>query len=198
MTVNTKVRRGKTPTGGIAFLLLMLCTFSGLATKFYRDDPLWREPTPRHMDTAQFRNLSDYYEFLVFPFAPPVELNGRKPTGSKEVRYYQAQAVNTLREVPGSSWYENRNDFRTMSKEEIQAGAGNQKPPASTGQWRVISAKNEGVTPGFTIEDQNKRRCLLKFDPLEHNEMATAADTLVAKLFYALGYHVPENYVVHF
>lgn len=182
----------------LALLLLALSVSTGTAKKFYADDPLWREPPPRRVETAKFRSLSDYYEFLVYPFAPPGELNGRKPKGSREELHYPAQGVNTLGEVPDGSWYENRNYYRRMSKEEIQAGPGRVGPPAITGSWRVISAKNEGVTPGFTIEDENKRRYLLKFDPLDSNEMATAADTLVAKLFYALGYHVPENHVVHF
>ncbi len=183
---------------GLAMVLLAMGVSSGVAKKFYADDPLWREPAPRYVESVKFRQLSDYYEFLVYPFVPPGELNGRKPEGGKEVLYYRAQGVNTLGEVPDGSWYENRNYYRRMSKEEIQAGPGNTGPPTAGAPWRVISAKNEGVTPGFTIEDVNKRRYLLKFDPLEHKEMATAADTLVAKLFHALGYHVPENHVVYF
>src|SRR4029453_15397667 len=29
-------------------------------------------------------------------------------------------------------------------------------------------------------------------------EIASAADVISSKIFYALGYHVPENYIVHF
>lgn len=180
-----------------ATLLALLSAATGLSAKFYSDDPLWQEPAPRRVAEAKFRPLSDYFEFLVYPLSPPGELNGRKPKGGDEPVYYLAQAVNTLGEVPDNSWYENRNYFKPMTKEEIQAGPGNAGAPAP-GRWRVLSAKNEGVTPGFLIEDSEKRRYLLKFDPPNHLEMATAADTLVAKLFYALGYHVPENYVVRF
>lgn len=168
------------------------------ARKFYPDDPIWKDPAPRNVESAVFRKLSDYYEFLVYPFAPPGELNGHKPKGSNAPVYYRAQGVNTLGEVPASTWYENRNYFHPMSKEEIQAGPGNAKAPSSNGKWRVIAAKNEGVTPGFTIRDADGRTYLLKFDPLDHNEMATAADTIGSKLFYALGYFVPENYIVFF
>ncbi len=184
-------------------LIAVLAVLFGLgvgaagARKFYADDPLWREPAPRPVQEVKFRQLSDYYEFLVYPFAPPGERNGRKPKGASEVFHYEAQGVNTLGEVPDGSWYENRNYFRAMSKEEIQTGPGTIGPPATHAPWRIVSAKNEGVTPGFTIVDGNNRRYLLKFDPLEHKEMATAADTLVSRLFHALGYHVPENYVVH-
>lgn len=181
-----------------AALMLSIGPVLSRADKFYSDDPLWKEPAPRHVDSAKFRALSDYYEFAVYPFAPPGELNHRKPKGGKQRLVYPAGATNTLGEVPDNSWYANRNYYKAMSKEEIQAGPSNVGPPESSGKWLVISAKNEGVTPGFTIQDSKGRRYLLKFDPLEYSELATATDTLVSKLFHALGYHVPENDIVHF
>jgi hypothetical protein len=54
------------------------------------------------------------------------------------------------------------------------------------------------VTPGFTLEDERGRRYLVKFDPLTNPEMASAADVISSKFFYALGYYVPENYVFYF
>src|SRR6185436_19134797 len=53
-------------------------------------------------------------------------------------------------------------------------------------------------TPGFVILDSQNRRFYLKFDPITNPEMATAADAITSRLFYAMGYHVPENNVVHF
>ena len=48
------------------------------------------------------------------------------------------------------------------------------------------------------IRDAAGRKYLIKFDPLTNPEMASAADVITSKFFYALGYNVPENYVVHF
>ena len=31
--------------------------------------------------------------------------------------------------------------------------------------WRVVSAKNEGITPGFTIVERRAVGIVLKFDP---------------------------------
>ncbi|MDZ7639189.1 MAG: hypothetical protein U5J83_13220 [Bryobacterales bacterium] len=166
--------------------------------KFYPDDPLWQAPAPRHVEDAKLRKLSDYYEFLVYPFAPPGELNGLKKDANSELLYFEAQAVNTLGEVPANSWYENRNYFQPMSKAEIQAGPSLANAPSTNGKWRVVAAKNEGITPGFTIVDDAGRRYVVKFDPLGHPELATSADTISSKLFYALGYFVPENYLVAF
>jgi hypothetical protein len=39
---------------------------------------------------------------------------------------------------------------------------------------------------------------LLKFDPPSNPEMASAADIITSKFLYALGYNVPENYIVYF
>lgn len=199
-TLSNRVSRHAKIRGLILILIAIAIPVSAelAGQKFYPDDPLWQYPAPRNVESAAFRKLSDYYEFLVYPFAPPGQLNGRKPEGSAEPAYYRAQAVNTLGEVPASTWFENRNYYRPMSKEEIQAGPGDSNAPSSNGKWRVTAAKNEGVTPGFTIRDADGRTYLLKFDPLDHNEMATAADTVVSKIFYALGYFVPENYVVFF
>ena len=48
-----------------------------------------------------------------------------------------------------------------------------------------------------TIEDERGDAYFLKFDPPGNPEMATAAEVISTKFFYAMGYHVPENYIVH-
>jgi hypothetical protein len=62
----------------------------------------------------------------------------------------------------------------------------------------VVAAKTEGVTPGFTIADATGRRFVLKFDPANYPDLATAADVITSRFFYALGYHVPSNHIVYF
>lgn len=84
-----------------------------------------------------------------------------------------------------------------MSIEGLKRGPGNSTPPAK-GTWRVISAKSNGIMPGFVIEDEHKNRYLIKFDPPQYPELASAADVIGSKAFYALGYNTPENYIVHF
>ena len=67
-----------------------------------------------------------------------------------------------------------------------------------TSPWRVIAAKTEGVTPGFTIKDAKGRTYQIKFDTLDNFEQGTGADVMGSKFFYALGYNTPENYIVYF
>jgi hypothetical protein len=161
------------------------------ARKFYNDDPLEREPAPIRVEKAKPRKLSDIYDLFHHLLKEP----GEKHTLQRRV---PAGDVNTLGEVLEGSWYEKRHARQRMSIEQLVAGPGNSNAPSEAGSWTILSAKSEGITPGFLFEDSRGVRYFLKFDPLSNPEMATAADVLSSKLFYALGYHVPENYIVWF
>jgi hypothetical protein len=158
------------------------------AQRFYPDDPLLREPRPADVKKAKARKLDDFYDFYTNTFGPAHKLvqSERLP----------AQAVNTLGEVPDSAWYTNRHGARPMSRAELARGAGDSVPLPGT--WRIVSAKTDGVTPGFTIEDSAGIRYVLKFDPVQNPEMASAADVIGSKFFFALGYNTPENGIVWF
>jgi hypothetical protein len=163
----------------------------GARKKFYSDDPIWQTPRPVAVTHAQPRKLSEYYDFLNNTFFPAGERVHH--TGI----FLPSQAINTVDEVPDSAWYTNRHAVRAMSVAELKAGPGDSHPPAD-GSWTVIAAKNEGITPGFRIRDTAGRQYMLKFDPMSNPELASAADVITSKFFYALGYNVPENYVVYF
>ena len=49
--------------------------------------------------------------------------------------------------------------------------------------------------PGFVIVDSRGNQYLLKFDSPQFAELSSAADVIGSKLFYALGYNTPENYL---
>jgi hypothetical protein len=168
---------------------------SGLQSgkKFYPDDPLLKEPAPRPVNTVASREVDDVYDFLDNLFITPRKQGKAAKTGP-----HPARNVNTLGEVPDSPWYTNRHFFRRMSIEELKRGPGNTTPPDPNGGWNIVSAKTDGLSPGFSIEDGQHNRYLLKFDPPKYPEMASAADVIGSKIFYALGFDTPENYVVHF
>jgi hypothetical protein len=173
-------------------LTALLLAPAAWADKFYADDPLPAEPPARNVDTIKPRKINEYYDFFQNLMFRPGELE------SKAGVMVPARGVNTLGEVPNSDWYTNRHYRRRMTIAELQRGPGNNNPPSVAGGWRVISAKTEGITPGFTIEDSEGRRYLLKFDPPSNPEMASAADVISSKFLYAVGYNVPENYIVRF
>ncbi len=176
-------------------LLLPLCAVAqrpDAGQKFYPDDPLLREPPPINVGKPVSREINDYYDFFQNTFFTP---------DKKEIRHHTAgpsQAVNTLDEVPDSAWFTNRIGSRPMTVEELVRGPGDSHAPSTDKAWTVISGKNEGVTPGLVIRDSEGRKYYLKFDPKSNPEMASATDVLGCKLFYALGYNTPENYIVRF
>ena len=162
------------------------------AQHFYPDDPLWRDPAPVNVSRARQRDINDYYDFFVNTF---------DAADKKEIRHHRpgpSEAINTLGEVPDSAWFTNRIGARPMSRDELLRGPGIDHPPAMGQPWVVISAKNTGITPGLVIRDSKGRRYFLKFDPKDNPDMATAADVIGTKFFYALGYNTPEDYIVHF
>jgi hypothetical protein len=174
-------------------LILTFCWAAACAQqpRFYPDDPLLSAPPPRPVAKAVNRKLSDYWDTLRHLLATP----GERQTAERVI---PARAVNTLGDPYDSAWWERRHYWRPMSAAELKRGPGNQTPPAMDGPWTVVSAKTEGITPGFTILDRHRRRYFVKFDPASNPEIATGADQIALRIFYALGYHVPENYIVYF
>jgi hypothetical protein len=156
------------------------------APKFYSDDPVWQEIDTQDASGVQPRNLNLLYENLQNLFAPPGD----------RVPNVRAQNVNTVDEVPDSSWFTNRAGHHPLSVDEVVRGPDASDGPAP-GRWTIVSAKSDGVTPGFTVRDSAGGIWFLKFDPPGWRGMATGTEVLVTKLFWALGYHVPENYIAH-
>lgn len=163
------------------------------AKKFFPDDPLLVAPPPRNVEKANAVKFSDLFDIFYNIFAHPGE---RQPLKGPPVR---AMGVNTLDEVPDTAWwYENRHFKKRMTSDELILGPGADHPPSEDGPWKILSLKDQGVTPGFLIEDSRKQRFFIKFDPATNPEMATASDVIGSRFFYALGYFVPEYYIVRF
>ena len=77
--------------------------------KFYADDPLWRETAPRPVSGVATRSVDHIYDFLNESYVTP------RREGKVAKRVPQpALDVNTLGEVPDSSWYTNRHAFNTL------------------------------------------------------------------------------------
>jgi len=182
---------------GFAIAAALLCPLLLDAQRFYPDDPLSGEPAPMSLNDARFRKLNDYYDLFTNTFGGSGERHGQARDGNKS-KFIPSGGVNTLGEAMDSAWFSNRIGSRPMSVEEIKRGPGDGNAPAMEGEWTIVGAKTQGVTPGFRIRDSKGRNYLLKFDPLDYPEMATGADVIGSHLFHALGYNVPENYLVVF
>jgi hypothetical protein len=176
-------------------LTLLTIAATADARKFYADDPLLYEPKPRDAGAPKSRKLSDIYDLFSHQFS---DLGERQPDPKTKKPPIRARAINTIEDPLQGAWWEQRHYYKRMSRAELQRGPGNTSAPSTRGKWTIVGAKAEGVTPGFQMIDADKRRYFVKFDPLSNPEIATAADQISSKLFYALGYHVPENYLIYF
>ena len=164
----------------------MCSTVQLSAQRFYADDPIWVDPDNAvNVGDVPEHSLSDYYDFILHSFS--------RPGDPERIR---AVNINTLGEVPDSSWFENRHGLNRMTIDQLARGPDQGDGPAPDGVWIVTEAKTEGITPGFRIQDVRGDIYIIKFDPPENPEMATAAEVISTKFLYAMGYHVPENYLV--
>ena len=161
------------------------------AQQFYPDDPLWTEPPPYPAIEPAYRALNEIWELLEYMSGQPGQRHSRQGV-------IPAMAVNTLGEVPDSGWYTNRHASKTMSASELVEGPGTRDPPSKAAPWQVLTVKKYDIRPGMLVADSDGELYLLSFDPKGYPEMSTGASMVASRLFYALGYWVPENYLVHF
>ncbi|MGH9348607.1 MAG: hypothetical protein ACRD26_15210, partial [Vicinamibacterales bacterium] len=179
-----RTRRQRRTLGLLVGIAVGLGVVGETATpKFFPDDPIAVDPETQDATSVGEQDLSDPYDFLENTFMNPAD--------SANVR---AMNVNTLDEVPDSSWWTNRILTRPMSAAEVARGPMTGTGPAD-GIWTIVGSKNEGLTPGFRITDSTGQLYFIKFDPLTNPEMATGAEAVTTPLFHALGYYVAENYI---
>jgi len=158
---------------------LVVADRSRTTPKFYDDDPLTRAADTQDASKVQAREISLTYDAAINLFGRP---------GLQTVE--RAEDINTIDEVPDSAWFTNRVGSRTMTVDEMLRGP-NDDPGPAAGKW-FVSAKANGVSPGFTIADAAGRRYFVKFDPPGLPELATGAEAVVTRVFHALGYNVPQ------
>ena len=166
-------------------LALVLAAPEARAQKFFPDDPLRRDPDDAVVAPPGEVELSTAYDVIEHTFH-------HRPHGEPA----PARNVNTLGEVPDSSWFENRIGVRDLSIEELVRGPASSDGPV--GRWTVISGKSQGITPGFTVRDEAGEVWFVKFDRREYPVLATGAEVIATRFFHAMGYFVPETHIAYF
>ena len=149
------------------------------------DDPLWHDDDMRSIAEPAEHDLSKSYEFVANTF------------GETARSFGPALNVNTLGEVPDSSWFTNRIGQHDMTVDDVLRGP-NQVDGPAPGQWLVTGRPDAGITPKFTIRDARGDTYLIKLDPASNPELPSSVELISTKLFHAIGYHVPQDFVVHF
>jgi hypothetical protein len=156
--------------------------------RFYPDDPIGVD------DDAAFDasgvaevELAETFDFLENTFGSPGE---RTPI--------RAVNVNTVDEVPDSSWFTNRIGVRDMPISEIVRGP-NKFERLDADEWTVVSGKGPGgFHPGFRAVHAGdpKQIYQLEVDPPGYLQLATGAELIGTLIYHALGYNVVDVYPI--
>ena len=165
-------------------IVTLTLTVSAQSRRFFPDDPIWREPV-----TQDVKNAKRYEPDLAFQ---TIENLFWRP-GDRELGQ-RAKNINTLDEVPDGPFFVNRAGRQPLTPALVARAANTSNGPAA-GPWTVVSAKSDGVTPGFTIRDSANQLWFVKFDPPGWRAMATSSEIVAAKLFWAAGYHTAEYHI---
>lgn len=179
------------PVLSILCILVAACASPAVsALRFKVEPPVWRvaDATPipaAPRERVYNRTLYQTDSFVV-----------RRLTRVLDVpEPVRAQDVNSLDEVPDSTWFTNRIGVRDMSVEEVRRGANLDPSPVLNLPWTIVSAKTGGLSVGFVFEDSKGDRYLLKFDEGRRPEMETGAHVIGQRLLWAAGYNVPQDYL---
>ncbi|MEM1041217.1 MAG: hypothetical protein AAGI91_01170 [Bacteroidota bacterium] len=187
-------------------LLLLVLGLAGCAgTKPYTTGPVKTfDPDNRDISRPAEARENQYWDPIdrtfFYQIQKPLDLNwlGRKiGQGLGLVGPKEAQNVNTLDEVPNSSWFTQRHFYFPMSEAELRRGPNVTDGP-DLSAWTVIAGKSEGKTKGFTIEDARGDRYVIKFDGPNFPELTSSAEVIATKIYHAAGYFVPQNTVTYF
>lgn len=185
-----KQRAWCVPAATLALFALLRVDDGRMAgPRFYPDDPVLVDRDAEY-DAAKARELelSESYDFIENTLGSPGDTSQSR-----------ALNVNTLDEVPDSSWFTNRIGHRPMSIDEIANG-----PDTIDGlkvdDWILTAGKGPGgFQPGFRAADvKNPEQVFqLEVDPPGNPELASAAETIGTALYHAIGYNVVDVYVVN-
>lgn len=151
---------------------------------FYADDPLTVDPDTLLFAMPQERPLSESFSLLINVF------------GFVDAADGPAVNVSTTGRVPNSSWFTDRELW--TAPERLLRGPNRGTGPDTSKAWNVVSLERDGKSIGMEIVDRLGDRYFLKMDPAGAPEVSTGAEIVSTKFLYALGYHVPENYLVRF
>jgi len=152
--------------------------------RFLSDDPLTREPETQDASAVKAWNIDLGYDLA----------HAYIVTGRRTPERIRAKNINTIDEVPDSSWFTNRIGSRALSADEIVQGP-NELPAPDPATWTVLREKSAGAAAGFTARDASGGTWFVSFDAPANPEGATAAIVVATKLFWALGYNQVENHL---
>lgn len=167
----------------LALVASAVVSVTSATQKFYADDPLPREPETQDASRVKEWDVVLTYDLLQNLFSKP-----------GDPHQIHAANVNTVDEVPDSSWFTNRILARPLSIEEAVRGPQTGAGPAP-GRMTVVRPKTSGISPGLVLRDSSGTTWFVQFDATGHPEAASGAAMVATSLFHALGYWQTENFL---
>ena len=119
---------------------------SAASPRFYHDDPIWQE-----RDTEDASSMKPL-EWICSSTSPPTSSTGARRAAVR------AQNVNTVDEVPDSSWFTNRAGARPLTPEDVRKRAGHDRRP---GAGHVDRDLVEERRRDAGLHDQGRERAAL-------------------------------------
>jgi len=168
----------------LVFLLPLFCPILP-AQKFYPDDPILKDEDSLNIEKPQFVDVSPTFDIIENTFISPADK-----------ALLRALNVNTLGEVPDSSWFENRIGIRDLSIEEILEGGDTTGGPDLSGPLTVIGSSMTAITEGLSVRDTRGNLFYLIFNRKGYPNLATGAGIIASKFFWAFGYNVSSSCLV--
>jgi hypothetical protein len=169
-----------------ALVGLVLAIGCGSTQPHFADEPIvWYVDDEHDSPKPAFRKFAHiaYFTDILGPtrLVRALELRDLEP----------ARNVNALDEVPNSTWFTNRIGVRRLTVEEMARGSVVDGPPQLP--IVVTGGKTGGRNPGFMAKDATGRTFIVKLDRKANPGMQTGNDVLVSRIFWAIGYNVPQD-----
>ena len=114
---------------------------------------------------------------------------------------FEAKNVNSMDEVPDSSWFTNRIGMHPMTTDEIKMGSCGKNPidaeKSKDGSWVIDLGKANGANPGFRVNIEGVGKFMLKADQSREGEKATGATAIASRLYHAAGWWAVCDSIVY-
>ena len=149
------------------------------AQKFLHDDPIVEDRDQLPIDMPAVQEVSPSYDAIENLFG-----------GKGAEALVSATNVNTLGEVPDSTWFTNRIGVREMTISEIVQGGDTTAGPDTSGILTIEFAGLGVIGEGLAVRDRRHRLYYIKFDPTGLANLPSGADMITSKFLHAIGYNV--------
>lgn len=171
-------------------LLAAVCFGSACASaqpRFRDAPPVWRVDDDQNIAEPEVREFEakEYYAnvFALQRIDRMLQLRDEELAGN----------VNSLEEVPDSTWFQNRIGVRAIEPSEAASGSDAGGPPRRP--FTLIGGKLGIGHPSFVLQDGTGRRFKVRFDTQQNPQLRTTADVVVNRILWTAGYNVPSDHV---